>query len=462
VQMNPSSSQVDSDELARFREEWKNEVRQKQQQTTQASTAGTSTATSVPKEQVPEPEPTRHRPKRSSTDFSKTLGRTHQRADTVGPVSPERDGRRAHPRNVAEISLNFMSKWWDLGQPALYQKAITAEQQGDSEVALHMYQRSFRMETNVDRLYSRAIMIEEAKAHASTASVPKPDRVPHKRRPSVIGPASSAAVALVPDTLAEVLVSFSSQPLHFMPEDERQGVPLDKLPDELVVAILANLADRRDVLSIERFGSVCRKSRLVSLDPVIWRRVVQWAYVPPQVDDLAMMREIGKSYDDDWRHMYINHPRVRLDGVYIAVCHYIRRGHNENPWVTVSHLITYHRYLRFMPDGTVLSLLTNNEVPPSQVVHTLVPSLKAKGFYIGTWRLEDSTVIVEDLLDSEGIFVRYGFEMTLDLKSRPHGRWNKLTFTGYSSVHLETGEREPLVLKHERPFWFSKVKSYIP
>ncbi|KAG9020692.1 hypothetical protein FS837_007963, partial [Tulasnella sp. UAMH 9824] len=106
--MKPSSSsQVDSDELARFREEWKNEVRQKLQHTTEAasSTAGTSTATSAPKEQVPEPETTRHKAKRPSNDLSKALGRIHQRPDAGGPVSPEADGRRAHPRNLAEISL---------------------------------------------------------------------------------------------------------------------------------------------------------------------------------------------------------------------------------------------------------------------------------------------------------------------------------------------------------------------
>ncbi|KAG8949878.1 hypothetical protein FRC04_008181 [Tulasnella sp. 424] len=445
--MNPSSSQVDNEELARFREEWKNEVRQKLHQTTPdaTSTAATSTATGAAKGQTPEPETTRHKAKRPSTDLSKTLGRLHQRVDAVGPVPSEADGRRVPPRNVAEISLT-RKQTEALGEftiiqnltlcnnfLALYQEAIVAEQKGDSEVALHLYQRSFRMDSHVDRLYGRSVMMEEAKAQVGPASVPKVERSPNQRRPSVIAPAATAMVALVPDTLGELLVSFSSQPLHFMPEDERQDVPLDKLPDELVVAILVELANKRDVLSIERFGSV---------------------------DDLAMMRDIATSYDDDWRHMYINHPRVRLDGVYIAVCHYIRRGHNENPWVTVSHLITYHRYLRFMPDGTVLSLLANNEIPPSQVVHTLKPSLKTKGFYIGTWRLEDSTVIVEDLLDSEGLFTRYGFEMTLDLKSKPHGRWNKLTFTTYNSVQLETGERELLALKHERPFWFSKVKSF--
>lgn len=105
--MNPSSSQVDNEELARFREEWKNEVRQKLHQTTPdaTSTAATSTATGAAKGQTPEPETTRHKAKRPSTDLSKTLGRLHQRVDAVGPVPSEVDGRRVPPRNVAEISL---------------------------------------------------------------------------------------------------------------------------------------------------------------------------------------------------------------------------------------------------------------------------------------------------------------------------------------------------------------------
>ena len=55
-------------------------------------------------------------------------------------------------------------------------------------------------------------------------------------------------------------------------------------------------------------------------------------------------------------------PRLRMDGVYIAVCHYMcvclllmlliaylplisRPGLSENYWVHTSHLVTYHRYL---------------------------------------------------------------------------------------------------------------------
>lgn len=55
---------------------------------------------------------------------------------------------------------------------------------------------------------------------------------------------------------------------------------------------------------------------------------------------------------------------------------------------------------------------------------------------------------------------RYVFQMTLTLRSRPLGRWNKLDFKGYDSVDLQNGDIIPLSLKHERAFWFSKVRSY--
>lgn len=101
---------------------------------------------------------------------------------------------------------------------------------------------------------------------------------------------------------------------------------------------------------------------------------------------------------------------------------------------------------------------------------------------IGTWALHGSTVFVTELTDPSGVNTRYTFQMTLTLRSRPLGRyvhltpytripvlidyfspecrWNRLDFAGYDSVNMESGEAIPLALKHERSFWFSKVRSY--
>ena len=70
-------------------------------------------------------------------------------------------------------------------------------------------------------------------------------------------------------------------------------------------------------------------------------------------------------YQGDLRRVYIEHPRVRLDGVYIAVCHYVcvhvlmyllsynvdtgscsRPGFSESAWVNVRVRLT--RVIRLM------------------------------------------------------------------------------------------------------------------
>lgn len=79
-------------------------------------------------------------------------------------------------------------------------------------------------------------------------------------------------------------------------------------------------------------------------------------YKPPQIDEEEDLRELVMNYKGDYRRFYIEHPRVRLDGVFIAVCHYLyvavylnircsvrvtdpcsvsRDGLSENAWVNV-------------------------------------------------------------------------------------------------------------------------------
>jgi len=145
----------------------------------------------------------------------------------------------------------------------------------------------------------------------------------------------------------------------------------------------------------------------------------------------------------------------------------------------VSHLITYHRYLRFFPNGQVLSLLSNEEQGLQQIISLLKPTLRMKGLFLGQWKLVGTTVRLSDLHDASGRFqlpaptdsgsldppsgerAKYFFKMTLDLQTRPVGRWNKMVIHSYDSVNIGSGIVTPVVLKHGRPFWFSKVRSYV-
>lgn len=57
--------------------------------------------------------------------------------------------------------------------------------------------------------------------------------------------------------------------LVFEPENDKEPVFLNKLPEELLVMIMATL----DTASVERFARVCKKARILTLDPVIWMYV---------------------------------------------------------------------------------------------------------------------------------------------------------------------------------------------
>ncbi|KDQ61724.1 hypothetical protein JAAARDRAFT_150624 [Jaapia argillacea MUCL 33604] len=362
----------------------------------------------------------------------------------------------------------------------IYARAVQYEQQGQLDEATKLYRQAFRMDSNVNRAYDRAEKAGQIKAVAAQAQVP-PLGKGHHKVPTILPIKTRAnADSLITGTLATILSSFPPS-VDFEPEDEKEKVHLKKIPDEVLVGILRCL----DYVGVERFAGVCKKGRLVSLDSAIWRDFVQTIYKPPQIPDEVYLDGVVEDYMYDYRRVFVEQPRIRFDGVYIAVCHYVRRGLSQDAWVNISHLITYHRYLRFFPNGQVLSLLANEEMEPQQVIPLLKPSLRKKGFSIGSWALSGTTVYITDLVDPSSLpplpshshshshhhnhihntdrerrTLRYVFQMTLTLRSRPMGRWNKLEINAYETVDIEDGEVCALPLKHERPFWFSKVRSW--
>ncbi|KAJ7759232.1 hypothetical protein B0H16DRAFT_632859 [Mycena metata] len=453
---NPAAAE-DPEELARFREEWKQEVAKKRLPHADpppetrpqpildylelAESASSSSGTATP-----QPGPSSETISGSPTVFAPTSGYFNS---------------SAIPSNVRHALT-------------IYKRAVELEQEGELDGALRLYRQAFRMEPRIDRAYATQEMlasIGEAQTKAQAESIPgeTADQRAKALQRAIGGKSGEDAGVVASGTLATLVEGFPPE-LVFDREDEEQPIYLNTLPEELLIMVMKRLHHT----SIERFALVSRKARVLTLDPGIWRELVVLSYKPPQVPNLESMVPVVKQYHSDFRRVYIEHPRLRLDGVYIAVCHYVRPGLSENSWVNISHLITYHRYLRFFPDGTVLSLLANEENSPAQVIHTLKPTLRKKGLFIGTWKLSGSVVAISNLIDASGRFpippiatpgnhepfARYSFSMTLTLLSRPLGRWNKLDLTAYDSVDLETGNTTPLGLRHERPFWFSRVKSF--
>lgn len=313
--------------------------------------------------------------------------------------------------------------------------------------------------------------------------------------------------------------------VHLEPEDEEKDLPLARLPDEILLHVLRMVVLPRgtrgarivkpkppteggeppppatengsvveplvgrkksplgigivlggcDWQTLEIAGRTCWKLRLLTRSPALWKLIVKETYFPPILDTTVQPLEpLYQRHDLDWRTVFVNQPRVRLNGCYIAACHYARPGMSEeSAWIRVVHVVEFYRSIRFLPDGRALSLLTTDT--PADTVRKLEPSLsrtRTKGFATGKWEvfpegLSDDLaegrplgpkIVIEDLRDAH--MQKYAFRMIFALKSTQRGKWNKLDLLEYHSVNLSNGEVLPLPQKHSRPFYFSRVLAY--
>ncbi|KAI5999310.1 hypothetical protein F5J12DRAFT_847495 [Pisolithus orientalis] len=446
-------------ELVRFREEWKEEVRQRRAARQQTES------------EPPDSQTQRHAPPLVGTSQLPPASTTACDSSDL-PVQPL---SQADLHNRVAVSVSRASLYTSNSESnnsstltravGIYRSAVQHEQEGRLDEALKLYSQAFRLEQNVDRTY----FWEEQRSQQLAIPSPLAADLGGLLKATFTGKskvnAAQGTTIIKADTkdkycasgaLAKLIANFPAE-LAFTPEDEREGVALNVIPDELLLNVLRSL----DTTTIERFAAVCRKARVLSLDSSIWKDFIYMAYKPPQIPDADSVNAIIKRFNADYRQTYIEQPRLRLDGVYISVCHYVRRGVSDYAWVNSMHLVTYHRYLRFFADGTVLSLLANEEHTPQNVIPVLKPSLRMKGFTVGNWQLDGSIVRISNLHSPHYYpSSRYNFQMSLALQSKPLGRWNRLEVLSYESVNVETGEVAPFVLKHERPFWFSRVKSY--
>ncbi|EJU03807.1 hypothetical protein DACRYDRAFT_49450 [Dacryopinax primogenitus] len=349
----------------------------------------------------------------------------------------------------------------------LYHEALECEQQGNLDEALVLYRRSFKLDSNVDKAYHRLVARQSLQSRSisqqQSTSKQTQDNLSSAKRPILnSSPHTSRSISSLP----HIISSFEPRPIIFAPEDEHLPCPLRRLPDELILHILMLLACDRDITTVERFATISLKGRLLAADSSIWRFICEYTYIPPQIKEDLSATKIASLYGYNYRHTFIHHPRVRVDGCYIAVCHYIRPGQSENAWVAIRHLITYHRLLRFYPDGTVVSLLTNEEKPLADIVHLLKPEIRVKGSQLGTWSLEDSQsrLRIRHLraADPGGRgALKYEFAMDLTITSSRNMRQVESEMQWYASVNVATGEVQELPIKRERPFYFSKVRSYV-
>lgn len=218
-----------------------------------------------------------------------------------------------------------------------------------------------------------------------------------------------------------------------------------------------------------------------------------------------------------YRQMYAQRPRLRFSGLYIATANYTRAGAadpSQITWHSPVHVVTYHRYLRFFRDGTCLSLLSNRE--PREVVPWFNrenvalanhegalrgrrkdvggPAGVVRGALRGRWRLSGADPLGpggevaeqegrlrerfkereesgEVFVETEGVPTggdpdKYTYVMQLGLGSVRAGAGvltsanNKLAWRGFWSYNRLTDDWAEFGLRHDKPFYWSRVGSY--
>ncbi|CAB5183345.1 hypothetical protein RhiirA1_437376 [Rhizophagus irregularis] len=286
---------------------------------------------------------------------------------------------------------------------------------------------------------------------------------------------NSTLIPLIEESKNDGLInSFRNTILDLLPLNPTKKIHISKLPNELIICILKQLILTGDVNSLENgFALVCKKFFLLSRDSSIWHLLCEKFYCNNVNNHKELIQICVNAHGNDWRRMYIERPRVRLDGVYISKCKYLRPGLAENTWIQPIHLVTYYRYIRLFSDGSCITLLTTKE--PSKVVknfdkfvHMLKISKKFKNFMIGYWKVIKNDDDTDDISRKNQVIIeandkdlpKFTFHLKFDLKSTSIGKFNKLSWIEYYSVNNLTTEKIELLLKNENNFYFSKVKSY--
>ncbi|KAH8727045.1 hypothetical protein GQ44DRAFT_704448 [Phaeosphaeriaceae sp. PMI808] len=463
-------------ELESFRQKWREEVTAKTKgKATVALTSPTKTTSSSSKS----------RPPRSNAPDAASSSHTRQRSlehvDEVAPHVYHDLGEKQHGRRLDETSTETAAALTSGREPTTalehYEKAVEKESEGRLGDSLGLYRQAFKLDDKVDKLYKAKhfppsyfkALNKPPSTAPGPASIPKPQdpnpsnapvTVPNTAHHSLHG--LSAALQTLISEFTTLSIQAEPPPTDISPQ---LPCPIASVPEEIVVEILLHIAIQ-DVASFVRLAQVCKRlAYLVTTEDRIQS--------PPSTSLL-----IPSPYPT-YRTLFQRRPRIRFNGCYISTVNYTRAGQaspTSITWNSPIHIVTYYRYLRFLRDGTCISLLTTSE--PADVVpylytehlhkhHGALPSNAMKHAVLGRWRLSgpagegegeaEGTLIVETV----GPTPKYMYKMVLSLGTAGRGaKNNKLSWQAYWSYNRLTDDWGLFTQKHDRAYYWSRVKSY--
>ncbi|MCJ1317286.1 hypothetical protein MMC15_002609 [Xylographa vitiligo] len=427
-----------------------------------------------------------------------------------------------------------------------YEKAVERENMGSLGDSLIHYRKAYRLDARVDQTYKNkhfppsSFVSKSANPNPSNAAVTVPNPAHH----SLHGPPAANASQLIASFASDILTG-AAPPTEGSPSPP---CPFASVPFEILIEILLRTAVL-DVAAYVRLSLVCKRlAYLVSTEDRIWKRVCSGSefgfaamhytfachldgmplpppspthtdpsthlshlnlspHIPPPIPFLPLLPP-----HPTYAHLFQHHPRLRFNGCYISTVNYIRPGASsptQISWNTPVHIVTYYRYLRFLRNGSCISLLTTAE-PPDVVPYLLpehlhaghsgnLPSSVMRQALRGRWRLSGSPfdtpsdgirLSASDTLpvspapkiqaaagnrdekelpgnlyvETEGPDAKYTYSMQLALRSASHRvgatQNNKLAWRGFWSYNRLTDDWAEFQLRNDRAFFWSRVRSW--
>ncbi|KAF9875874.1 F-box protein pof7 [Colletotrichum karsti] len=498
-------------ELESFRQKWRTELQSKrppQESRGARKNAGPSSSKA--------PAPPEHSSTTSATKRSQIEeDEEYARALTFDEPPPLSSGRTlenaAGPTKAEEKEL--------VSALDHFEEAVEKEAIGNLGDSLKLYRKAFRLDHRVDLAYRKkhfpAAVGKPAQPSTSATSA---------ATPAVAGKSVETQQQTISELITSfsgLSVAAAPPPVE---GDPAPPCPIAEVPEEILLHIFKEVAilDVGDYVRLSLVCK--RFAYIVATEESIWRRValgtefgfagmhhhwqrgIYWEPLEEEEEiedtefvsmrELAQHREEEKEvntlalfselYSSSWRKLWRHRPRVRFNGCYISTVNYVRSGGanaNQITWNTPVHIVTYYRYLRFFRDGTVISLLTTSE--PANVVHYMtkehleqhkdgaapyLPSIVMRDGLKGRWRLS-SVLDYPDaplgeaegdlIIETEGVASRYIYRMDLSMQNvGKRARNTKLVWKSFSSYNKLTDDWGEFGLKNDKPFHFSRVKSY--
>ncbi|KAJ5084073.1 hypothetical protein NUU61_008652 [Penicillium alfredii] len=358
----------DNAELESFRRQWREEV------------ARRSRPKVAPPSVTPAP-PTRFPPTRHEAADRKEV---EEEGPPPASFDPEELAQQVGQLSVEPGDEDEFTRR-DVKEPSSalehFERAIEKEAEGSLGDSLQHYRKAYRLDSTVDKTYRN-----KHYAHVWKKPAQPPPSVSTTAAPATTPAPAESEVLSTPDLIA----SFAYLPIPpaapVIENTPAPPCPIANVPSEVIVEILQHVA-LTDPATFGRVALVCKRLAYhFAHEQHIWKRICQRSEFGLQGIHYTFACDLhghpiytlGPCYTpfpsdvpweiprplSSWSQAFQAFPRIRFTGIYISTVNYTRPGAasaSNVSWNSPILIVTYYRYLRFYPDGSVVSLLSTTE-----------------------------------------------------------------------------------------------------